>query len=515
MTHQHATLEDTLYLYFASNAKDGDGDDGASAAAHVRLGGAAAGAAPVLSPSPTLLTHASYPAGAYEVAVAATAANGFAAGNTYGVFSTLAVDTQNPTGFIGSFSLKPIPANVKEINSVAAATPGAAGGLLIAGSNAATTFATLTVSGATTLTGNVSMAAGLNITQSSANTSALVVTGNGTGHGAIFTSGSGATGDGIKALAASTNGNGLAATGTGSRAGILAQSGASGAGFECNGLTNGVGFGAYGSGTGAGFEAVGGATGRGIAAYGGATSGNGFHAEALSDGHGGEFIGAGTGKDINADITGNITGTLTTVTNLTNAPTAGDLTATMKTSVQTAATASLAAFFTSAAQLVTDIWAATTRILTAGTNIVLAKGVGVTGFNDLSAAQVNAEADTALADYDPPTHAELTAELATADDAVLAAVGALRPKKNTAISNFKFKMVLTSDHITPATGLAITATRSIDTGAFASCTNAAVEISAGWYRIDLSASDMNGDSIALKFSAATADQRDFSIITQP
>lgn len=94
----------------------------------------------------------------------------------------------------------------------------------------------------------------------------------------------------------------------------------------------------------------------------------------------------------------NITaGTITTVTNLTNAPTNGDLTATMKTSVQTAATASLAAFFTSSAQLVLDIWAATTRILTAGTNIVLAKGTGVTGFNDLSAAQVNAEVVDALA----------------------------------------------------------------------------------------------------------------------
>lgn len=36
-------------------------------------------------------------------------------------------------------------------------------------------------------------------------------------------------------------------------------------------------------------------------------------------------------------------------------------------------------------------WGTAARTLTAGTNIVLAKGVGVTGFNDLSAAQVNAE----------------------------------------------------------------------------------------------------------------------------
>lgn len=72
-----------------------------------------------------------------------------------------------------------------------------------------------------------------------------------------------------------------------------------------------------------------------------------------------------------------------------------------------------------------DVWAVGTRLLTAGTNIVLAKGTGVTGFTDLSAAQVNAEVDTALADYDGPTHAELTAELAAADDATLAAIAAL------------------------------------------------------------------------------------------
>ncbi len=43
-------------------------------------------------------------------------------------------------------------------------------------------------------------------------------------------------------------------------------------------------------------------------------------------------------------------------------------------------------------------------------------------------ADVNAEADTALADYDAPTHTELTAELATADDAVLAQVALVRSK---------------------------------------------------------------------------------------
>lgn len=48
--------------------------------------------------------------------------------------------------------------------------------------------------------------------------------------------------------------------------------------------------------------------------------------------------------------------------------------------------------------LVADVWSHGSRVLTGGDNIVLAKGTGLTGLNDLSAAQVNAEADQALAD---------------------------------------------------------------------------------------------------------------------
>jgi hypothetical protein len=70
----------------------------------VRLCGAAADAAPVLTPTPALLSHATYPAGCYEVAVAAVAPT-FAAGSEYAVFCTLAIDSQNPTGFVGSFTL--------------------------------------------------------------------------------------------------------------------------------------------------------------------------------------------------------------------------------------------------------------------------------------------------------------------------------------------------------------------------------------------------------------------------
>jgi hypothetical protein len=122
--HQYVTLEDTVYLWFGANDTSGSGADGASSAYDVREGGAAAGAAPTLSGSGTLLSHANYPAGAYEVAIAATAGNGFAADKTYGVFCTLAVDSQNPTGFIGSFSTFPVPSNVTEVNGSAASGSG-------------------------------------------------------------------------------------------------------------------------------------------------------------------------------------------------------------------------------------------------------------------------------------------------------------------------------------------------------------------------------------------------------
>jgi len=47
-----------------------------------------------------------------------------------------------------------------------------------------------------------------------------------------------------------------------------------------------------------------------------------------------------------------------------------------------------------------DVWAVGTRVLTAGTNIVLAKGVGITGFNDLDAAGVRGAVGLASANLD-------------------------------------------------------------------------------------------------------------------
>lgn len=51
-------------------------------------------------------------------------------------------------------------------------------------------------------------------------------------------------------------------------------------------------------------------------------------------------------------------------------------------------------------EIVTGVWAAAARTLTAGTNIVLAKGTGVTGFNDLDAAGVRGAVGLASANLD-------------------------------------------------------------------------------------------------------------------
>jgi len=90
--------------------------------------------------------------------------------------------------------------------------------------------------------------------------------------------------------------------------------------------------------------------------------------------------------------------------------------------------------------------------------------------------------------------------------------------KNTAINNFMFLMVDSTDHVTPKTGLtwaAGSAQVSIDGAAFANLTNLPVEVSAGIYKINLAAADMNGDVVTLKFTGTAADTRLVSMVTQP
>lgn len=88
-------------------------------------------------------------------------------------------------------------------------------------------------------------------------------------------------------------------------------------------------------------------------------------------------------------------------------------------------------------------------------------------------------------------------------------------KKNTALNNYMFRM---SDSATgdPKTGATVTVQRSLDGAAFANATNTpATEVSGGWYKINLSAADLNADTVALKMTATGAKQLDELIVTEP
>lgn len=108
---------------------------------------------------------------------------------------------------------------------------GASGGLFIAGSNAATTVASMTCTGAFTV------GDGIAVTCSTSNRSAFSLTGNGTGHGWISTGG--ATGDGMRLSGGGTSGLGLRSLfGT-----LLNNERANGAGLRVSGPSDGKGIG--------------------------------------------------------------------------------------------------------------------------------------------------------------------------------------------------------------------------------------------------------------------------------
>lgn len=170
-------------------------------------------------------------------------------------------------------------ANGAITNAKFGTTPGTAGGLMISGSNSATTFASLDVTGAFTVSD------GIIVSASTSNRPAISATGNGSAAGMLVKSGASSTDAALICQAQGTNDNAIRLIATGTRHGIYA---------------------------------TGGNTGHGVYFAGGATSGDGARFEAAASGHGLNAIGIGSGKfDIYAGslgatmaITGNITGNL-------------------------------------------------------------------------------------------------------------------------------------------------------------------------------------------------------------
>ena len=96
----------------------------------------------------------------------------------------------------------------------------------------------------------------------------------------------------------------------------------------------------------------------------------------------------------------------------------------------------------------------------------------------------------------------------------LAAIGFAEPPINVALANIPVFMVLASDGRTPATGLTLAGTRSIDGGAFGAVTGTFAEIGNGAYQFDASQADMNGTFLMFRITAATADDRFLTIRTR-
>ena len=76
---------------------------------------------------------------------------------------------------------------------------------------------------------------------------------------------------------------------------------------------------------------------------------------------------------------------------------------------------------------------------------------------------------------------------------------------NNGIAAFPFIMFSSADHVTPVSGLTVSAQRSIDGGAFAACAHSPVSVGNGDYVIQLASTDVNGAWIVLIFTAIGAD----------
>jgi len=129
---------------------------------------------------------------------------------------------------------------------------------------------------------------------------------------------------------------------------------------------------------------------------------------------------------------------------------------------------------------------------------------------------IKTQAVTAAAGVTFPTSiaspTNITAGTISTVTSVTALAGNAGIKKNTQLAAYPFLMTDSTTHA-PATGLTVTATRSIDGAAFGACANAVSEVASGWYKITLAAGDLNGSTIALKFTATGADQANHTIVT--
>lgn len=361
------------------------------------------------------------------------------------------------------------------------------------------------------------------VASTTSNEPGLKITGNGTAAGTLSTGGAtgpgidavggGTSGAGMRTRAAAGNSIGLDAVGAGTQPGLKATGGATGHGFHAlggatsgdgaviAGQTSGHGLTATGVGTtkhgvsatggsttSHGISATGGGVGHGILATSGSGStGDGIRATAAStNGNGLNALGVGTGMGVQG--TGGATGHgingiggATSGSGLRGVGTAGNSSGVA--AVGQGSAAGLQA--------------------TGG-----ATGAGIRGTGGATSG-AGLVAAAAAGNSDGATFTPAGTGLGMNYTNTVAG----RIKKNTAFTNFMIKMELTDG--SPGTGLTVTVQRAIDGGAFAALAVTTVtEISAGWYKFNLAAADVNGDSIAIKATATGAKQLDLLILTQ-
>jgi hypothetical protein len=134
--------------------------------------------------------------------------------------------------------------------------------------------------------------------------------------------------------------------------------------------------------------------------------------------------------------------------------------------------------------------------------------VGAMAANVVTASAVAADAVTEL-----QSGLATSAALATSDGKLDTLLGAdVVYKKNTAVTAFGFYMENTDG--TPGTGLTVTVQVSKDGAAFATVAGAVTEISGGFYKVNLTATELNADEVLVKATAAGARTTAMKIRTQ-
>lgn len=139
-------------------------------------------------------------------------------------------------------------------------------------------------------------------------------------------------------------------------------------------------------------------------------------------------------------------------------------------------------------------------------------GVNLVNINGSTASPSSAQLGVNLVNIAGSVVSTSTAQIGT--NVVSVAAAASNIKKNHVLNDFMFVMVDATTGA-PKTGLTITSTVSLDGGAFAATANSAVEVSNGWYSINLATTDTNANVVALRFTGTGASDRDISILTQP